>query len=656
MTVSSTLDRKTYTGDGLTVAFATSPMVFFDETDLLVYVITTATGAAELQSLTTDYTVSGGDGSTGTVTMLTAPSAAQKLLIKRVVPYIQATDHVNNDASDAEVLEDVHDKVVMGLQQLAADKAYALRIPDAETPTDALTTLPFDRASSVLGFDASKNLTTYDASSAVTEASNVTFLQSGNEAPGTVASAIAQLCVNVKQPPYSAQGDGSADDTTAINSAYAAAASAGRGLYFPSGTYKFVSALSWTSAVSVYGEPSQSILKPSSALNSSVCVTITPPLDSNKGNAGKPVTVYGIDFDGGNTSGATGVELDGPTFCDNLRLDRCDIHHFGSSGGIGLLLDKSLRTEIVGCNITHNYVNVKSLSSDDTFPTTARFVNSFIRQATTIGAEIKQGFLLTFDGCTIESNGEEGVAAVAGANKTIQQVVFEKSWFENNWGSTTTEYQVVGDGSASGASCSVQLKGCFFAGSGSTAKAVSLNKVVDFLFDDVKLPNVAATVLIADINSNGYVLNHPDNHGGTYASLYSISGGTVRHYRTNIESYESAWTTYVPSFTAGGSMTFTSTTAHVAKYKKNGKTVFLEVWVTGTIGGTPSSLIVCSLPAGITPQNTGNYTPCAIKDNGAWENGLMEFGASDGVYFRKAAAWTGAADAGFAVAVSFECE
>ena len=182
MTVSSTQNRVSYAGNGATTAFSTSPVVFFAETDLLVYVITTATGAADLQSLTTDYTVSGGAGSTGTVTMLTAPASTQTLLIKRVLPLTQTSDYVNNDASDAEVVETNLDKLVMIAQQLATGEVsggYGLRIPSVETPTDALTILPFDRASTVLGFDASKNLTTYDASSAVTESGNVTFLQSG---------------------------------------------------------------------------------------------------------------------------------------------------------------------------------------------------------------------------------------------------------------------------------------------------------------------------------------------------------------------------------------------------------------------------------------------------------------------------------------------
>jgi hypothetical protein len=193
MTVSSTTDRKLYTGDDATVAFATSPVVFFDETDLEVYIITIATGASAQQTLTTDYTVSGGAGSTGTVTMLTAPASTEKLLIKRVVPATQPSDFVNNDASDAEVVEDALDRLTMIAQQKNADSDYPIRLSDAETPTDALTHLPFDRASKFLAFNASKELVASDGSdgtegalavalAASTGSSIVGFAQSGTGA------------------------------------------------------------------------------------------------------------------------------------------------------------------------------------------------------------------------------------------------------------------------------------------------------------------------------------------------------------------------------------------------------------------------------------------------------------------------------------------
>ena len=149
MTVSSTSNRKTFTGDAVTTAFATSPVVFFDDGDLDVYLVTTATGAAVLQTITTHYTVSGGDGSTGTVTMLTAPSALQTLVIVRTLSLVQEADFVNNDASDAEVAEDVVDKLTLMVQQVDArvDRSFTL----ADSDVSGLSTeIPTPVAGSVL--------------------------------------------------------------------------------------------------------------------------------------------------------------------------------------------------------------------------------------------------------------------------------------------------------------------------------------------------------------------------------------------------------------------------------------------------------------------------------------------------------------------------
>lgn len=187
MTVSSTSNRKTFTGDAVTTSFATSPMVFFNSSELTVYVVTTATGAV-VATLTenTHYTVTGGSGSTGTVSLAGgsspygAPAASTTLVIVRTLPLTQTVDLVNNDGSDAEVAEDALDKLVMIAQQLDARVDRAIVLPDSDV-SGASMELPSEatRASKVLGFDADGAVTVYSASSAVTTADNVTFTSSG---------------------------------------------------------------------------------------------------------------------------------------------------------------------------------------------------------------------------------------------------------------------------------------------------------------------------------------------------------------------------------------------------------------------------------------------------------------------------------------------
>lgn len=158
MTVVSELNRKTYAGDDATTSFATSPVVFFDTDDLTVYVVINATDVATQLTEGVDYTVSGGDGSTGTVNLAggSDPHGAlfsgTTLVIVRELAITQGTDFVNNDSSDAEVLEDALDKSTMILQQLDARVQRSAALADSDI-TGADVTLPTPAANQLIGWD-----------------------------------------------------------------------------------------------------------------------------------------------------------------------------------------------------------------------------------------------------------------------------------------------------------------------------------------------------------------------------------------------------------------------------------------------------------------------------------------------------------------------
>jgi hypothetical protein len=168
--------------------------------------------------------------------MLTAPASTEKLLIKRVVPATQPSDFVNNDASDAEVVEDALDRLTMIAQQKNADSDYPIRLSDAETPTDALTVLPFDRASKVLAFNSSKELIATESeeaaalSAALAESggsSLIGFVQSGTGARSRTLQTKVREIVSVTDFENSAGvevvGDNSTDNSVGFSRAAALA-------------------------------------------------------------------------------------------------------------------------------------------------------------------------------------------------------------------------------------------------------------------------------------------------------------------------------------------------------------------------------------------------------------------------------------------------
>src|SRR5712692_151179 len=97
MTISTLLTRKEYVGNGVTTAFP-FPYRFLANEDLNVRLVVIATGVETPQVLNTHYTVAGaGDPAGGTVTMLTAPTNLQNLVIYDDPALTQGVDLVEND-------------------------------------------------------------------------------------------------------------------------------------------------------------------------------------------------------------------------------------------------------------------------------------------------------------------------------------------------------------------------------------------------------------------------------------------------------------------------------------------------------------------------------------------------------------------------------
>lgn len=116
MTVSTDTARVDYEGDGAQTVF-TVTFRFLDESHLKV-ILVESDGTEVVQIITTHYTVTGTGGDTGTVTMVTAPAADERLIIKRDVPFTQLTDLQTNGPLPANSLEDMSDQLTMAFQQV----------------------------------------------------------------------------------------------------------------------------------------------------------------------------------------------------------------------------------------------------------------------------------------------------------------------------------------------------------------------------------------------------------------------------------------------------------------------------------------------------------------------------------------------------------
>lgn len=219
MTVPATTNRTSYSGNGSTTAFAFS-YPFRATSDLVVTVRTTATGAESLQTEGTHYTVTGaptsdaGGFASGTVTFGTAPASGTQVHIDREPARTQTTDYIAGDGIPPSSIEGSLDRVTLLIQEL--DSRFARTLLQPKTAANRNLILPEPKTST-----ANQVLSVSSAGTSYT-------LRSETASPPGWLSVID----------FGATGNGTTDDTSAVQAAIDAAEALGGGTVFlPRGTY-----------------------------------------------------------------------------------------------------------------------------------------------------------------------------------------------------------------------------------------------------------------------------------------------------------------------------------------------------------------------------------------------------------------------------------
>ena len=156
MTVSTTTSKVSYSGNGSTTVFAYTFKVF-DEDDLTVILRDNTTGTETVQTITTNYTVSGvGNANGGNVTFVTAPATGKTIVVRRESDQTQTTDYTPNDPFPAESHEDALDKLTFIAQEVQEELNRAIKISRTNTMTSTEFTVGSTaRANKILAFDSS---------------------------------------------------------------------------------------------------------------------------------------------------------------------------------------------------------------------------------------------------------------------------------------------------------------------------------------------------------------------------------------------------------------------------------------------------------------------------------------------------------------------
>ena len=156
MTISTTIIKNSYSGNGSTSAF-TYNFKITDEDDIQV-IIRSANGTETVKTITTHYTVSGVGGNSGTVTFTSGniPVTGETVVLRRSTPQTQAMDLIDNDPMSADTIETAHDKVTSISQELQEQVDRSIKLSRTNTMTSTEFTVDAtNRANKILAFDSS---------------------------------------------------------------------------------------------------------------------------------------------------------------------------------------------------------------------------------------------------------------------------------------------------------------------------------------------------------------------------------------------------------------------------------------------------------------------------------------------------------------------
>lgn len=424
MTVSSVASEISYAGDGSTTVFAI-PFEFDTSSDLKV-ILTDANGNAVVQS--SGFTITGGAGLTGSITMATAPGATDTLTILDDPERKQSTDYINNDSFPAETHEAALDKLTRIDKRLYQILLTAIRASDGDPSVGSGLVLPSvaNRKGKYARFaDASGNI----EAAALADSGLISLSQSiiaGYLFPQTAAETAASVtpseldeilpAINIARL---GADTGSADNSTAINNAILVAEQNGGVVVIPPGTFTCTSDINLKSNVKIMGCGWTSKIEMSGA-----------KIHADGPTEGTFLTGFQINDLQISRVGSAGpaVHLEGGESSDDpIRWLFQNVYISGSTGD-GLLIESGYIGDFVSPLIRGCAGDGVQFSNATTVAANAISFYGGEIQNNNVGVRLNDTNGIRFFGTTIEGNTNGGVDM----ERRCAATCFYDCWFEGN--------------------------------------------------------------------------------------------------------------------------------------------------------------------------------------------------------------------------------
>jgi len=203
VTITSTVNRKEYTGNGTTTDFS-FPYYVLASGDLSVYL------DGVLKTITTDYTLSLTPPQTAGVDVqfLTPPASSKSVVIIRDPAITQSTDLIENDPLPAEELEKTVDRLTMICQRLDERMGRAAILPDTDV-SGASPILPAPLANAHIAWNSTADaLTTATAlaGSETVSAYGATLIDDANAAAARTTLGLSAIAIKALSDAFAWSG------------------------------------------------------------------------------------------------------------------------------------------------------------------------------------------------------------------------------------------------------------------------------------------------------------------------------------------------------------------------------------------------------------------------------------------------------------------